>query len=125
MNALQHAAAAYGDPAPSLRSPRDTEFDAFARVTRALKASCAASPEAFAARARALSDNRRLWAVLALDLADDRNTLPDQTRLQLLNLAQFVMNESDRILGGQGELEVLVDINSAVMRGLRGEGGTR
>jgi flagellar protein FlaF len=76
-----------------------------------------------AERAIALQENRRLWTVLATDLADEANGLPDILRARLLFLAEFTLLNGSRALKDAGAMQPLIDINSAVMRGLSGDGG--
>lgn len=121
MNALLQARTAYGAADDATRTPRDAEYQAFARATRALTAAARTGKSAPGKLAEALTLNRRLWTVLAADLATDGNQLPQALRVSLLGLAQFVLNHSDSVLNGTGDIAPLVDVNTAIMRGLRGE----
>ncbi|NYS25003.1 flagellar biosynthesis regulator FlaF [Rhodobacteraceae bacterium 2376] len=121
MNALLHARVAYADPNDASRTPRDIEYRAFARATRALTENANASGTSFARLADALTMNRRLWATLARDLADDGNGLPQGLRASLLSLAQFVMTHTEQVLSGTETVQPLIDVNTAIMRGLRGQ----
>jgi flagellar protein FlaF len=103
-----------------LRSARGTEFEIFARVTRRL--TTAMKGDAFPALAAALHENRQLWTALAVDLADDANALPPGLRAQLFYLAEFTLAHSAQVLAGNATPEALVDINTAVMKGLAGPG---
>ncbi len=120
------AHSAYRRPDAPARSPRTIEYDLFARVTRALTTAQTASGPAgradFAGLAQALHDNGRMWRVLATDVAEPGNALPAALRARLFYLYQFTEAHSRKVLGGTAEVGVLVDINTAVMRGLRGEG---
>jgi flagellar protein FlaF len=117
------AQAAYARPDAPARSARTVEYDLFARVTRALTAvQRATGPAAHAALASALHDNGRMWRVLATDVAEPGNALPPALRARLFYLYQFTEAHSRKVLDGAAEVGVLVDINTAVMRGLRGEG---
>ena len=51
----------------------------------------------------------------------DGNALPVALRAQLVCLAEFVRKHTLRVLGGQASIAPLVDINTAIMRGLRGD----
>ena len=64
--------------------------------------------------------NLRLWSALAADLASPENALPPELRARLFYLYEFTAQHSRAILDGSGSASVLVDINTAVMRGLRG-----
>lgn len=73
----------------------------------------------FNALVRALHDNRALWTALAADVAIGTNGLPRSLRAQIFYLAEFTVHHSRRVLAGEAGADVLVDINTAVMRGLR------
>ena len=105
------------------RDPRMLEYDLIARITHRLTATWAKRREDFPAFAVALTDNQRLWSTLAADVAEPGNGLPAPLRAQLFYLYQFTVEHSRALLDNKSSIEVLVDINTAVMRGLRGEGG--
>ena len=116
---------AYGRPEGPVRTARGLEYDLFARTTRALRDGWAARDENFAALAAAVAGNTRLWSVLAADVAGSRNGLPADLRAQLFYLYEFTAQHGRRVLDGSATVDVLIDINTAVMRGLRGHGGLR
>lgn len=118
MNAIQLARTAYAAPDVPVRSGRSAEYDLFARVTRSLREAMRGSTPGVAPLARALHDNQRLWTALAADVADARNGLPRDLRARLFYLAEFTRVHSARVLRGEASADVLVDINTAVMRGL-------
>jgi flagellar biosynthesis activator protein FlaF len=120
VNAHLLASSAYSGAAVPIRTDRGAEYDAFARCTRAL-ASAQTGAGGFAAMARALSDNRRLWNVLATDVSGDGNRLPPALRARIFYLAEFTRHHSRRVLAGEAEVAALIDINTTVMRGLRGQ----
>lgn len=122
MNASDRAKMAYSSPASPTRTLRGTEYDAFARITHRMKAAHGAGTLGFPALALALQDNRALWAVLAADVANDGNELPLTLRRQIFALANFVNKFTSRILTGSAVADALIDINMAIMRGLRREG---
>jgi len=113
------ARAAYGAPALPTRTARGTEYELFARVTHRLKAAEALGRDGFGALARALHDNRVLWTTLADDVASPGNVLPAPLRARLFYLAEFTALHSRKVLAGEARAGVLIDINTAVMRGLR------
>lgn len=115
------ARAAYASPATPIRTLRDIEYEALARVTRRLKQAASRGDGGFPALAEALHDNRLLWTALAADVAGDGNGLPNELRARLFYLAEFAMAHGRKVLGGVADPQVLIDINTAVMRGLRGE----
>lgn len=124
MNALNMARMAYSSTskgAAPIRTPRGTEFDVIARITSQLKAAAADPKRDYAAFVRALHENRRLWTIFATDLADSDNTLPQALRARLFYLAEFTIQHTSKILRGSATTEVLIEINTSVMRGLQGE----
>lgn len=123
MNAAMNARAAYGGRHEALRTPRDIEYDALARATRALTMAAGSGRADGPRLAEALTLNRRLWMTLATDLAGDGNGLAHSLRADLLGLAQFILNHSERVQAGRADLQPLIDVNMAIMRGLRGDGG--
>jgi flagellar protein FlaF len=104
-----------------VRTERGTEYAIFARITHRLKTIDEADRSTFPALAHAVTDNQRLWSTLAEDLMSDRNLLPGALRAQLISLSEFVRRHSLSVLGGRASVAPLIDINTAIMKGLRGE----
>jgi flagellar protein FlaF len=115
---------AYARQEAPTRSFRSVEYDLLAQVTRRLRTAWATREDDFPTLVRALADNERLWSTLATDVALPGNGLPAPLRARLFYLYEFTAHYSRMILDRKGSVEVLADINTAVMRGLRGEGGT-
>ena len=120
MNTSVLARSAYAQVNAIAPSHRDTEYRAFATVTRDLAEHAAAGPETFPKLVEALDKNRRLWTIIAQDVAGEGNALPETLRAQLLYLAEFTLLHTPRILRKEASANVLVEINTAIMRGLRG-----
>ena len=51
-------------------------------------------------------------------LADPQNPLPQSLRAQVVYLAQFCHHHSSAVLNANASLQPLIDINTAIMRGL-------
>lgn len=102
------------------RSDRATEYDAFARVTQRM---ATGTSSRVGELATALFENQRLWSTLAEDVALPTNGLPPRLREGIFYLYQFTRQHSPKVLDGTASVDVLVDINMAVMRGLRGDKG--
>jgi len=120
VTAMNMARTAYATPGTPVRSLRGVEYDVFARVTHRLKS--AVERDDFAGLATALHENLRLWTVLAADVAEPGNALPPTLRARLFYLYEFTEQHSRKVLAKEASAGVLVDINTAIMRGLRGEG---
>ena len=114
MNTSLLAQNAYAPHSTSIRTHQSIEYDAFAKVTSALK-----KAEASADRAQALHQNRSLWTILASDVADPDNELPASLRAQIFYLAEFTSQHTRKVLKNEADAAVLIDINMAVMGGLR------
>lgn len=120
MNAHQLAQNAYSRPAAPVRSARDTEHAALGRATYQLKQAAEAEPANFPALVQALQENRQLWTVFAAEVADDANELPLELRAQIFYLSEFTRVHTGRVLNENGSVEPLIEVNTAIMRGLRG-----
>ncbi len=120
MNALHMAKTAYTTNSAPIRTPRGTEYEAFARVTHRIKSAAEKGGTAFPELVAALHANRQLWTMLAADVAEDGNGLPESLRARVFYLAEFTVLHSSKVLRGEAETEVLIEINTAIMRGLRG-----
>ncbi len=110
---------AYAQTAAPTRTPRDTEYEAISKITHRLKAATARKSQDFGGFVRALHDNRRLWSVLASGVKDSDNGLPNELRARIYYLAEFTEQHSSQVLGNKASIEPLVEINMAVLRGLR------
>lgn len=113
------AQTAYAAAATPVRTQRGTEYAAFQTVTARLNHACRAGAP-MTERAAVLHENRKLWTILASDLADSDNGLPQSLRAQLFYLAEFSLLQSRKALNEAAALGALVEINTAVMRGLSG-----
>lgn len=111
---------AYSAAAAPIRTDRASEYAIFAKITHRLSDCDEEDRAEFPRVASAVRDNQRLWGALAQDLMHDGNALPVGLRAQLVSLAEFVRRHSLKVLSGKGSLEPLIDINTAIMRGLRG-----
>jgi flagellar protein FlaF len=120
MNVERLARRAYARPDTELRDLRGVEYDLLADCTKALNAATSAEGWAYPALAAAVERNLRLWSIFAADVARPDNTLSQELRARLFYLYEFTVQHSRAILDGTGSVGVLVDINMAVMRGLRG-----
>lgn len=119
MNAVP-SFAGHGYGSSVVRTPRDAEYDVFSRITRMLR--LAAEDTNGADMIAAVHKNNQLWTILAADLAGAGNGLPDDVRAGLLSLASFSLRHGHRAMARKAALEPLIEVNMAMMRGLRQEG---
>jgi flagellar protein FlaF len=120
-----HSAISYAQPKAPTRSLRSVEYDLLAQITLRLRTAWASRDSDFPALVRAVSDNVLLWSTLASDVALPGNGLPAALRARLFYLYEFTAQHSRSVLDGKASVEVLADINMAVMRGLRGDEGVK
>lgn len=123
MNATRMAKTAYSTPSEPVRTPRGIEYEIFARATGQLQR--AMDADQCGDLVAALHENRRLWQVLAADLALPENGLPADLRARLRYLAEFTRLHSRKVAAGEAGAQVLIDINTMIMRGLRATGPTQ
>lgn len=121
MNAHSQARRAYSAAAAPTRTHKGLEYEVVARITHRIR-SAAGSPSAFPALAEALHDNSRLWTIFAAEVADRANPLPAELKARLFYLAEFTLHHTGRVLAGEATADPLMEINTAIMRGLRGGG---
>ncbi len=119
MTPQAYAQTAYAQTAAPTRTPRDTEYEAISKITHRLKTAAIRKSQDFGGFVRALHDNRRLWSVLASGVSDSDNGLPNELRARIFYLAEFTEQHSSQVLGNKASIEPLLEINMAVLRGLR------
>lgn len=121
MNAAAQSFSSYKQNAETVKTPRDAEYEMLARVTGKIKACLSQTMGGISpSLANALHENQRLWVAFAVDLAHVDNALPKELRARLFYLSEFVLNFTPQVLDGKASAELLVEINTSVMRGLRG-----
>jgi len=124
MNSATLAQANYSKARAPVGTPREAEYQAFAKITYQITRANTGEIENFPALVAAIHQNRRLWNILALDAADDASPLPPILRARILYLAGFTEQHSRKILRRQADAAALININTIVMRGLQGQSGT-
>ncbi|MEM9046623.1 MAG: flagellar biosynthesis regulator FlaF [Pseudomonadota bacterium] len=121
MDPARRAYANYGDAQSSTKTPRQIEYQAFARVTKDLRLAAQRSDEDFPRLVEALSQNQRLWAILSSDVIGAKNELPDLLRSRIFYLAKFTRIHTRKVLERTDTVDVLLEVNMSVMRGLSKE----
>lgn len=122
MTAMNMTKTAYAATQNTVRTQRGIEYEAFARITHRLKSSAEKSRGEFGQLAQAIHENRQLWTLLAADVAADDNGLPADLRARIFYLYEFTNQHSRKVLKNPDEVSALVEINTAIMRGLRQTG---
>lgn len=122
MNALLQAQRAYGAASAPTRTDKSVEYEAVARITRDLRRADSLGATGFGALAEALHANKKLWTIFAADVADPANPLPKDLKARLFFLAEFTQQHTRKVLDREASIGPLLDINTAVLRGLRNGG---
>ncbi len=123
LDAQGQAQHAYSAARGTIRTPRRLEYEALAGITARMRAASEQGVAGFTALAAALHDNRKIWRVFAVEAASDANPLPESLRARLVSLAGFTQQHSSKVLARAGTVEPLLEINTAIMRGLRDGAG--
>lgn len=123
MTNLAKAQLGYASSNASARSQNGIEYDVLARTTRRLKGAAEQGAAGFPALAEALHENKKLWNIFAFDVANPANQLPEALRARLFYLAEFTHKHTRAVIARRASVDPLIDINMAVLRGLRGETG--
>lgn len=118
MNAHTLAQRAYRDASETTRTPRSIEYEVIARITHRIRMHAKAGPMAYPKLVEALSDNRKLWTTLAVDVADADNGLPEDLRARIFYLAEFVQHQTQLVLARKARISPLLEVNAAILRGL-------
>ena len=109
---------AYQQANARAESPREMEYRLFGQVTRALMDAVALPEHEIGKRMDALDWNRRLWATLATDCADENNKLPKPLRASMISLSIWVNKHTSAVMRREESIEPLIEINRIVMQGL-------
>lgn len=120
MNASLRAHQAYAPTLAPTRSARRIEYDVIANITFRLKS--AIEKGKFGPLVEALHENRNLWRILAIDVADPDNGLPKELRARIFYLAEFTDAHTSKVIRRQDNAIPLLEINTAILRGLRPAG---
>lgn len=110
---------AYADPRRGLKSGRQTEYKALAKCTFQMRDAASNGAQGFPALAKALHENQRLWTLLATDVAQAENGLPNDLRARIFYLAEFTQHHTRKVMRDRVSIKPLLEINVAVLKGLR------
>jgi flagellar protein FlaF len=122
---MQNRTQAYARTAQATGSPRELEAQLLLRAAAKLQAIRDAGTGENGDAVSAIRYNRRLWLVFASSIGKPENPLPQQIKLNVANLANFIINHSMKLesdhTGAQERLGVLININREIAAGLRAQ----
>lgn len=119
MNYHVNAHEAYRQASTPTRTTRSAEYEIVARITHRISTAAQKDRSAFPELVAALDENRRLWLAFVEDVARPQNGLPQDLRARIAYLAAFTFGHTGKILAGSASAAPLIEINKAIMRGLR------
>ena len=111
---------AYGEVTQRTAGEKDIELALFQQITNELRNVSDADTAQPTDWAEAIHRNQQLWTTIAIDLLNPGNALPEEMKRSLLYLAEFVRQNSMKILSGNGDIADLIEINQSIMTGLSG-----
>ena len=122
MNSYALAQRAYAPTQSATKTARGVEYDVIAHVSSRLKRAIKSGD--FPALAEALHDNNRLWTMLAADVASPENQLPQELRARIWYLSEFTRQHTSKVMRKKENAVPLLEINAAILRGLKKEGAS-
>jgi len=122
VNVIEQAQHAYSQNQVTISTDRAMEAQLIGRITSRLRAAHLPGRQNFPKLVAAVHENRRMWTTMAAEVADGENALPPQLRAQIFYLAEFTEHHSQKIIRGNADVSALIDVNTAVLRGLNGQG---
>lgn len=120
MNATSMAQRAYAPTSAPIRTSRSVEYDVIGRITHRLKE--AIQEGEMPGLIEVLYENRKLWRALAMDVADPANPLPKDLKARIFYLYEFTDHHTSLVIRGKQKATPLLEVNIAILRGLKGEG---
>lgn len=109
---------------PSENNPREVEAWALMKSARMLQ-DASKNPEDVRNLQDSIRKNQLLWTIIQTEVANDDNPLPPEIRLNIMNLARLVDQQSFACLGDHDikKLAILIEINRNMALGLMGKPG--
>jgi flagellar protein FlaF len=108
----------YGEIAQRTAGNKEVEYALFQQITDALESVTDARSRSLSDWADAINRNQQLWTIIATDLLQPGNALPDELKRSLLVLSEFVRQTSLKVLAGTEVIPDLIEVNKIVMAGL-------
>jgi flagellar biosynthesis activator protein FlaF len=118
VNTLQMAQDVYASSINITRSDRSVEHAAFSKITGQIASAAANGKAGFHELVTALHENQKLWTLIAAEVALPENELPQDLRAQIFYLAEFTSVHTGKVLRQDATADALIDVNTAIMRGL-------
>lgn len=121
MTMASQAHTAYTTVQKKVETPRGLEYQVFSRITGRMTAALRKGLQGFPALVATLHENQMLWDAISLDVAHSDNAYPDDLKGRLFYLGEFTRHHTRLIFNGEADAQALIDINTSIMKGLKGE----
>ena len=125
MSAISTAERGYLSSVSTTRSEKRAEYEVISRITHRLRDAARQSKKDYPSYIACLNENRKLWQVMALNVTEDENRLPNELKASIFYLYQFTEAHTKKILSNNVSVMPLLEVNMAVMRGLKSEGAQK
>jgi flagellar protein FlaF len=120
MDQKQQALRGYGKAKQETASDKHIELQLFTSITARLRAQANKnSTQLNSVMAQALIDNAKLWNILFCDLVSQDNQLPLDLKKNLISLAEFTQEHTQRVFRGEAGMGILIEVNDSVIIGLK------
>lgn len=120
MDQKQNALRGYGQVKRQTASDKHIELQLFSAVTARLRAQVQNNSTRLSGeKAETLIENAKLWNLLFCDLVNSDNKLPLELKTNLISLAEFTQGHTQRVLRGEASIDILIDVNTAIIEGLK------
>ncbi len=120
MSEAQQAARGYSKNGENIKDFRTQEYDVILGVTRELKKVQSNADSTFNDVVSVVHKNEKLWNAIGSQVAEEANALPLNLKASLFSIARFVSAHSTEVLKRNADLDVLLELNVSVLRGLKG-----
>ncbi|WP_323795948.1 flagellar biosynthesis regulator FlaF [Nisaea sp.] len=115
---MRRGYAAYSKVQTKTESPQQIEYRLLGQVTSALR-KAQEDTATLQDKLNAALWNGKVWDAFLCDLSEPGNTLPDQLKNSLMQLARWVALETDLVIEGKAELNAMINVNRQIMEGLQ------
>lgn len=120
MDQKQRALRGYGKVKQETASDKHIELQLFTSITARLRAQANKnSTQLNSVMAQALIDNAKLWNILFCDLVSQDNQLPLDLKKNLISLAEFTQEHTQRVFRGEAGMGILIEVNDSIIIGLK------
>ncbi len=120
MDQRQQALRSYGKVKQETASDKHIELQLFTSITARLRAQANKnSTQLNSVMAQALIDNAKLWNILFCDLVSQENQLPLDLKKNLISLAEFTQEHTQRVFRGEAGMGILIEVNDSIIVGLK------